>query len=224
LSTRLEIGRFNGADTVWSVFLGLQPSGCSSDLATSVLVVPVISSDPVRQWPNSQAAVALQDGDSCVVTYNDLSTGTLVTFRYTVDVRHWVVRRLEKSATISSRVYALFDASYAYDWIGDTLPVLNRIAHWNDTTLAKGGYRFYNIGINAELDDTLFQLSVWNGGRMTATDRSLFPAVYGGVFDLRGRRFTGNPDADPAAGRVSVRESGTATPRVWMRKRDDGPD
>lgn len=116
--------------------------------------MPVMSSAPLQRWARNGAALQSDDGDTCVVAYND--SADLYTYSYTIDTRRWLIVNIRKSAYS----YNYFNASYSYDYEEGGVPTLTRIALRGDTTLAFGGYRFFNIETNTALDDTLFGVSV----------------------------------------------------------------
>jgi hypothetical protein len=175
-----------------------------------VLTEPVISSAPLSRWESRAAILELESGDSCLISYRDSSTGPPFLFRYTIDTGRWLVRRLQKVYS-GAYSYTTFDAAYAYDWVDDSVPRLTRVALWGDTTLSRGGYRFREIEVNVELDDSLFVVNAvrpWSmsGDRVRAQDMSKpriavnvgrLPIALPGsaVMDLSGRRWQGRGEA-----------------------------
>jgi hypothetical protein len=147
--------------------------------------------------------VELQAGDSCVISYRDSSSGSPYVFRYTIDSGTWLVRKLQKQYS-AAYTYTTYHAAYAYDWVDDSIPRLTRVALWGDTTLSRGGYRFREIALNVELDDSLFVVNAvrpWSmttggartqglhGARIAVNVGRLPIALPGGaVMDILGRR------------------------------------
>ncbi len=141
--------------------------------------MPVLSSSSLKRWPERGARLQSDAGNSCTVSFADSSDG-ICEFIYTIDTQKWLIVNIRKNAEGLEK----FSGSYRYDLAGDTLPVLTKISLRGDTSLAFGGYRFFNIRVNEALSDTLFAASI-----RARPDRFLRanPATASVLYDVRGR-------------------------------------
>jgi hypothetical protein len=167
-------------------------------LSTGVLVLPVIAPSTYQGWLSRPVEVSEAADGLVQVSYFDSGSG-VEEYRYAVDTASGLVRNLEKYREYASGYrYRSFNSAFFYDETGD-VPVLRMIATNGDTTLSRGGYRFFDIEVDTPLDDTLF--APGSGVRYVSKrmGRDAMP-VFGAQsasFDLRGR-------ALPSAGREHV--------------------
>jgi hypothetical protein len=123
-------------------------------MGIATLREPVLSSASVRSWTAKGAAVTKETADSCFVTF---TASNDTTWTYAIDTTSWLIKRLVlHSAALDSNV---FDGSFFYRDSGG-IPLLEKIALMQDTTLHHGGYKFYNQRINQPIPDSMFTISV----------------------------------------------------------------
>ena len=129
-----------GSDT----FTTLDLRGCASVLeGFSILVAPVLSSEPIKRMRQAE----LQLADSANDTLQLILVVDSTTFKYFVEKERWII------ASIQCTGKEPFHADYYYDYyegLGN-IPVLTMVAINGDTTLDQGGYSFSNIQINGQL-------------------------------------------------------------------------
>jgi len=170
------------------VYLGTAPGGCSGDLATGALVLPVLAASVYRDWLSKGVNLIDADPGTVEVNYTDSSEG-IYEYRYGIDTAANRVNRLEKFDRSYGFLHRIFCGTFLYSEGAGDLPVLRAIALNDDTTLNKGGYRFLDVKIDEPLEDSLFipnsavrmPAAVLTG---RATGRAGAPAT---IVDLLGR-------------------------------------
>jgi hypothetical protein len=116
------------------------------------LINPVISSTPVKKWLTNGAAAQWQNSDTAIVSFID----SIWTYNYVIYRPDWLIVRLVKLQDYAGTLLSVFNAQYHYLFDSSGIPILQKISYNNDTTLAMGGYRFFNISINDSITDSLF--------------------------------------------------------------------
>jgi len=160
-----------------------------------VLVLPVIAASTYRAWLSRPVEVSGALDGLVQVSYFDSTSGE-DEYQYVVDTASGLVRGLERYREYPSGYrYRNFNSTFFYDETGD-VPVLRMIATNGDTTLSRGGYRFFDIEVNTPLDDTLFApiSAVRHVSERIGGDAMPVFGAHAALFDLRGR-------ALPSAGR-----------------------
>jgi hypothetical protein len=114
--------------------------GCSSDLATSVLVNAVMSPLTPLSWAGKDSLAFSDDVDTCGVRFYDMRDGIYCQYVYQVQKSPWLITALR----VMYGAGFVYDASYRYA-LHDSLWVLEQVALFRDTTLGSGGMRFSNI-------------------------------------------------------------------------------
>ncbi len=203
--TRLEQGELRGEDTLWSVYLLENASGCSDNLAARLLVNPILSSASINKLRSIKTEITRDE----VITIQWVdTTGPGWDGRHPmlaeIDTSRWVITRFQEK---TGSGYPRYDASFGYSMLEDSIPVLEKIAFNGDTTLAKGGFDFHNIVVNEPIDDSLFESGssirfgepgpgVSTGARaarpavLFSVDETGKPARSGMIyFDVLGRRY-----------------------------------
>ncbi len=163
-------------------------------------MLPVLASSTYRSWLSRPVEVTNGTDGLVYVSYSDSITEE-DEYRYAIDTAYGLVRKLQKYHTYPSGYqYTRFDGTFLYDETAGDVPVLRAIALNGDTTLQRGGYRFFDIEVNTPLDDTLFE-PVSVAGHAPRRIRSHAVPVFNDrpvSFDLRGRALP------PAGGRYEV--------------------
>lgn len=138
----LEVGRISGTDTSWYTYTKSTP--CAVSLNIGLLNAPILSSATLALWQANDATVAYEDDSTCIVTFEEPVGTTYNYYDFTVDKTRWL------QTVLSITGFTRYHAKYLYDEL-QGLPVLRKVALFEDTTMGRGGVEFYDIEINGEL-------------------------------------------------------------------------
>jgi hypothetical protein len=186
-------------------------------MGIATLREPVLSSASVRSWTAKGAAVTKETADSCFVTF---TASNDTTWTYAIDTTSWLIKRLVlHSAALDSNV---FDGSFFYRDSGG-IPLLEKIALMQDTTLHHGGYKFYNQRINQPIPDSMFTIAVlypWTAPGSGGVKVTTYPSYC--VMTPRPGTALGDISIFNAFGRVVFRKSAVGTKGAIVWRYTDG--
>jgi hypothetical protein len=120
------------------------------DISLSVLKAPALSASQIRAWKDKGAHISRENQDTAIISYADSADTAWI---YKIDKQRNLVVGLDlynkqRDTILLNSMYFYRDTNSMY--------VLQEIALRGDTSLSKGGYRFFKVSINDSLPDSLF--------------------------------------------------------------------
>lgn len=205
----LEIRQDNGT---WETYTGEDHLGCGTDLAMSLVVQPVLSAAMLSGLRGGH--LLENEADYFVVVSMDMDNE----YHFRIDKDTWAIAGLEV------RGLEWYEANYYYGVFED-MRYLRMIAIEGDTSLDKGGYRFYNIHLNGDpVPESISAVRFVSGRPPARTGEPGLPGT-SRVFDIRGRAVHFGPAANAGGGTPS-RGSGRieAARGMYFRTNERGPE
>ena len=113
----------------------VKPSSCASDLITALIVRPVLSTEFIVTWNDSNTTIANYNEN----TYSIDHTVNDSIFRYEVDIATLLINSLEVLG---------YHATFYWGFYNDSIPYLDDVKILNQSAFQRGGVDFFNIYVN----------------------------------------------------------------------------